>query len=342
MYVLIILYLTTMPFVAPAGLNSDVFKNQLHFGYGVNFKFNGQLYHNLERVWVVHRVSLPKAEAISALPNYPEKLDCYLSLREHRFPGTNSNLNTREFLKQLCDITVPNFQLLKKQAAHYRHVAYKLISEELYHALHGLTPLFETRYNKVKRALTPTGKLLDNDSAPIPIPSLKNRTKRMWPAIGSAALPALGKLATLAVEELGGYLQRKRNNALHSAINHMENDLHITKNMMHQLKKDFLLYGEYEVNSIENIMNMFNSIDQRTSTLEYWIEGGHTPMAQAYLRQITGPTMYSHQLQLYLNSLEEKYIRLYEALVTELRLLLSSISILSKGHLPPQLFPLAL
>ena len=161
----------------------------------------------------------------------------------------------------------------------------------------------------------------------------------MWAAIGAAALPALGKLATLAVEELGGYLQRKRNRALHSALTHMENELELTKNMMHQLKQDFLLYGEYEVNSTETILNMFNNIDQRTSTLEYWIEGGHTNMAQSYFSQLTGPTMYGHQLQLYLNSLEEKYVRLYEALVTELRLLLRSIAILSKGHLPPQLFP---
>ena len=259
-------------------------------------------------------------------------------------PGTNSNLNRRQFLKQLCDITVPNFQLLKKQAAHYRHVAYKLISEELHHALHGLTPLFETRYNKFKRALTPTGKLLANDSAPNPIPSPRKRNKRMWAAIGSAALPVLGKLATLAVEELGGYLQRKRNTALHSAIDHMENDLQITKNMMHQLEERLsYLYGEYEVNSTENIMNMFHNIDQRTSTLEYWIEGGSTQMAQSYLKQITGPTMYSHQLQLYLNSLEEKYIRLYEALVTELRLLSTGASQFSaKDTYLHSSFPLAL
>ena len=62
-------------------------------------------------------------------------------------------------------------------------------------------------------------------------------------------------------------------------------------------------------------------------------------MVQVFLTQLTGPTMYSHQLQLYLNSLEEKYIRLYESSVTELRLLLWSIAILSKGHLLPQLFP---
>ena len=330
--------LLLLPSVSPAGLDSDVFKNKLHFGYGVNFKFNGQLYHNLDRVWVVHRVSLPQAEALEALPNFPENLDCYLSLREHNIPGSDSNLNRKQFLKQLCEITVPNFELIKKQAAHFRHTAHKLISEELPHALHGLPPIFETRYHK-KRALPYTETLLANASVTYPPSGPKSRQKRVWAAIGAAALPALGKLATLAVEELGGYLQRKRNRALHSALTHMENELELTKNMMHQLKQDFLLYGEYEVNSTETILNMFNNIDQRTSTLEYWIEGGHTNMAQSYFSQLTGPTMYSHQLQLYLNSLEEKYVRLYEALVTELRLLLRSIAILSKGHLPPQLFP---
>ena len=148
-FIIMILFLSS---VSPAGLDSDVFKNKLHFGYGVNFKFNGQLYHNLDRVWVVHRVSLPQAEALQALPNFPENLDCYLSLREHNIPGSDSNLNRKQFLKQLCEITVPNFELIKKQAAHFRRTAHKLISEELPHTLHGLPPIFETRYHK-KRAL---------------------------------------------------------------------------------------------------------------------------------------------------------------------------------------------
>ena len=52
-----------------------------------------------------------------------------------------------------------------------------------------------------------------------------------------------------------------------------------------------------------------------------------------------GPAMYSHIMQLYTDNIREKHIRLYEALETELRLLLRSIAILSKGYLPPQLFP---
>ena len=62
-------------------------------------------------------------------------------------------------------------------------------------------------------------------------------------------------------------------------------------------------------------------------------------MLQGYLTHLHGPTLYSHQLQLYLNSLQEKYIRLYETLVIELQALLKSISILSRGYLPADLFP---
>ena len=167
----LILILCNFPLGSSAGLHSDIFRNQLHFGYGVNFKYNGQLYHNLDRVWVVHRVSLPQAKELDSLPNFPENLECYLSLREHDVPGSHHNLNRRQFIRQICDISNPNFKLLKKQAAYYRHQAHLLISEELHHALHGLTPIFETTYGKNKRALPDTEALLANASAP-PLPQV--------------------------------------------------------------------------------------------------------------------------------------------------------------------------
>ena len=58
-----------------------------------------------------------------------------------------------------------------------------------------------------------------------------------------------------------------------------------------------------------------------------------------FLTTANGPAMYNHMMHLYIGNLREKYIRLYEALETELRHLLRSIAILSKGYLPPQLFP---
>ena len=41
---------------------------------------------------------------------------------------------------------------------------------------------------------------------------------------------------------------------------------------MHQLEKDFLLYGEFDINSTKSIMELLDSLHNRTSTLEYILE----------------------------------------------------------------------
>ena len=46
-----------------------------------------------------------------------------------------------------------------------------------------------------------------------------------------------------------------------------------------------------------------------------------------------------HKLNLYVHSMLERQIRLYEWLLCHLQDLLDSIGILSTGHLPPELFP---
>ena len=234
--------------------------------------------------------------------------------------------------------TIPQFKLLQKQAGFYRTLANNILQHDLYHALHGLYPVSESRYKK--RALTTPPALLVNATYPTKS-RFPNRKKRFLPAAASAFLPAAGKLVTLAVEELGGYLQRKRNKALNKALEQLEFRVGLTYNMMHQLEEDFLLFGEFEINSTESIVKTFQSLDGRTSTLEQWLLGEDKRMTSGYVNHLHGPTLYSHQLQLYLNFVQEKYIRLYENLVTELKALLKSISILSRGYLPAYLFPLS-
>ena len=152
-------------------------------------------------------------------------------------------------------------------------------------------------------------------------------------------MPALGKLATLAIEELGAYLQRKRNRALKVALQELDQKVGMSLNEMHQLEREFLLYGEYDVNSTTSIINLLDSLDDRTSNLERILEMKIKEWTDRFYDFSSGPAMYSHMFQLYIDNLREKYIRLYEALETELNLLLRSIAILSKGYLPPQLFP---
>ena len=336
--------------LVPADITSDLYRNQLHFGYGINYKYNGQLYHNLDRVWVVHRVVIPKAADLDKLPEFPSNLNCHPSIR-NKAPGHAHNLRRKTFNTKLCLLTRPHLELLARQAKYFQNQVFRLIREDLYHALHSLHPVSHFEYKRLKKRSLPQspGMVLDTDPLTDTTPTLaniplhdipRNRTRRIAAgAILSAVLPAVGKLATLAVEELGSYLQNKRNNALTKALQLLDQDLQQTRNMMHQLEKDFLLYGEYDVNSTQSIINLLGNLNSSTDSLEGWLLYNSRDIAKDMIDTVTGPVLYSHLTQLYIQSLREKYIRLYEALVTELKLLLRSIAILSKGYLPPQLFP---
>ena len=348
-YISKLLLLLILFSLTSADMTSDLFRNQLHFGYGINYKYNGQLYHNLDRVWVVHRVVIPKADDLDNLPTFPDDIDCHPSIRG-KASGHHGNLQRKIFNSKICMLTRPHLKLLARQAKYFRAQVSKLVREDLYHALHSLHPVSHFEYKRIKkRALSFThGLVLDTDPITNTNSSLKdipylniprNRSRRLIGAIVSAALPAIGKLATLAVEELGSYLQKKRNNALTTALQRLDQDLLHTRNMMHQLEQDFLLYGEYDINSTQSILTILENLDDRTSSLEGWLEYNTKEWAESMVDTVTGPVLCSHLSQLYIQSLREKYIRLYEALVTELKLLLRSIAILSKGYLPPQLFP---
>ena len=344
---LFILFLVTT--TVPAGETPDLYKNQLHFGYGINYKYNGKLYHNLDRVWVVHRVVIPQVQDLKRLPDFPDKLNCTPHPKGRAWP---MSIIERKVLEQtLCQMAAPQLKVLRRQASYLKKRVTTIVKDDLYHALHSLHPVSHFEYNRIqKRALTPTpGSLLDNETltnsthtSDIPLDDIpRNRSERAigLAAIASAALPAIGKLATLAVEELGAYLQRKRNKALKVALQELDKKVTISRNEMHQLEKDFLLYGEFDINSTVSIIELLDSLDNRTSYLERILEMEVKEWTNKFLDLSNGPTMYSHMLQLYIANLREKYIRLYEALETELRLLLRSIAILSKGYLPPQLFP---
>ena len=335
--------------MVPAGEAPDLYKNQLHFEYGINYKYNGKLHHNLDRVWVVHRVVIPQIQDLEKLPNFPDEINCTPHPEGRLWAPMHMERKLLEHT--ICLTAAPQLRVLQRQASYLKKRVTTIVKDDLYHALHSLHPVSHFEYNRIqKRALTPTpGSLLDNETltnfshtSDIPLEDIpRNRSERSIAlgAVVSAALPAIGKLATLAVEELGAYLQRKRNKALKVAMQELDRRVKVTRNEMHQLEKDFLLYGEFDVNSTVSIIKLLDSLDNRTSYLEGILEMKVKAWTDRFLTTANGPAMYSHMTHLNIGNLKEKYIRLYEALETELRLLLRSIAILSKGYLPPQLFP---
>ena len=63
------------------------------------------------------------------------------------------------------------------------------------------------------------------------------------------------------------------------------------------------------------------------------------PQVAHMVPDVIGRMTFIHKLNLYVHSMLERQIRLYEWLLCHLQDLLDSIGILSTGHLPPELFP---
>ena len=123
-----------------------------------------------------------------------------------------------------------------------------------------------------------------------------------------------------------------------SALRH---DQTLAWNLLRQLEDDFLIYGKYNVEKLQDIVMTINSLQNRTLPIERLLTGQdlHTLQVAHMAPDVISRMTFIHKLNLYVHSMLERQIRLYEWLLCHLQDLLDSIGILSTGHLPPELFP---
>ena len=98
----------------------ELFLNRLNISYGINYKYTGQLNHNIDRVWVVTKFKIPKYGEIR-FPNISFDPDC-------KFLDSLKNGNTQiqvDSIKQLCRDIAPLvylFQYKENETATWPHV----------------------------------------------------------------------------------------------------------------------------------------------------------------------------------------------------------------------------
>ena len=110
------------PQIAP-----ELFLNRLNISYGINYKYNGQLNHNIDRVWVVTKIKIPKYEEIK-FPNISFNPEC-------KFLESLNNGNTYRYIqsiKQLCRDSFQNKENYKQR------LIQQLLNEDLTLALKGI------------------------------------------------------------------------------------------------------------------------------------------------------------------------------------------------------------
>ena len=139
----------------------------------------------------------------------------------------------------------------------------------------------------------------------------------------------------LAYEGISSFLRHERNDALHKAVNTMNNKANIQHNKLMKLDNTMLMFGIFNVEMLEKLIKTVHEIHNTTSSSEKLFAGEHNHSIFRIL--------YTHSLELqhysinsllYLRIIQDKYISLYRELITQLHTYVSTIRILAIGYLP--------
>ena len=115
----------------------------------------------------------------------------------------------------------------------------------------------------------------------------------------------------------------------------MDSRTTIQHNKLMQLETSVLMYGIYNAETLEKLINTVHSICNMTSSWERLFAGQQSSLTLRSLNANSlGLHYYSINSLLYLGTVQDKYIALYRELITQLHVYTSAIRILAKGYLP--------
>ena len=115
----------------------------------------------------------------------------------------------------------------------------------------------------------------------------------------------------------------------------MDSKSTIQCNKLMQLENAMLMYGIYNAETLEKLINTMHDIHNTTSSHERLLAGQQSSLTlRSLYTNALGSHHYSINLLLYLRTVHDKYVALYRELITQLHMYASAIRILAKGYLP--------
>ena len=115
----------------------------------------------------------------------------------------------------------------------------------------------------------------------------------------------------------------------------MNDQINIECKKLMKLDDTMLIYGIYNAETLEKLINIVHEIHNVTSSHEKLFAVEHNPsLFRMLYTDALGIQQYATNLLLFLIIIQDKYISLYRELITQLLTYISAIRILAHGYLP--------
>ena len=205
-----------------------------------------------------------------------------------------------EEVKEYCIKIALCIACYKKQIEYYNQTAYEILTNELAVVL----PTF-TKQERQKRGIL---------------------TSIITGLIG------------LAYEGISSFLHYKRQKALHKAVCTMENKVDIQCNKIFYLEDSVVIYGINNSDTLETLIDTVHRLNNKSTWNEKLFAGQIKDWYHWYLLA-KGVNHYAINSLFFLTTAREKYVKMSERFINQLKKYSQAISITSKGYLPISQLP---
>ena len=142
----------------------------------------------------------------------------------------------------------------------------------------------------------------------------------------------------LAYEVISSFLHNRRHKSLHKVVAPMENKVSIQWNKLMHLEDSDCVYGVYNAEMLEKLITTIHKMYSINNPNEVLFASKLGFQFTWYLNK-NEVNYYAINSLLYLRTLQEEYIKMYEEFITQLCMYAKVIRILSRGYLPISLIP---
>ena len=118
----------------------------------------------------------------------------------------------------------------------------------------------------------------------------------------------------------------------------IEKKTDLQKNQICHLEDTMIMYGIYNSDTLTALIRTVQNMQNRTTWNEKTFAGKLTKLNQYYLNE-EGMHIFAINSMLFLTTVRERYVKMYERFIEELKTYSKVIRILSKGYLPIHLLP---
>ena len=122
--------------------------------------------------------------------------------------------------------------------------------------------------------------------------------------LGAVIMSAIPGLITLAVESLSSWIKGKQNHWIDDAVAIMRRSKFEIRNELKQYKDDFLMYGKYSTESLNDVIKTVNTLHQKNTRLERLV----VDHKFGKVSDVMAVVNYNFELQLFMEQAQEEHV----------------------------------